>query len=236
MPAQTAVSGNSGIRTPTRPRIPVAAIVLAAGRSARMGPERNKLIEPIGGRPLIAWPIDALLEAGVDPVLVVTGFEPDRVQSALGERPCRFVHHEAWPEGMGSTLACGMRELRTLLPQPDAVLVCVGDLPGLRAAHVARVLEAARDAGDEAAGILPTTLVVPTSGARRGHPVLFGSSYFEALALLSGDEGARSILEQNNRLVRTVEVDTPAILEDIDTPAELEASRSHPHPKADEKR
>ncbi len=231
MPAQAAVN-----RATPRSAARVAAIILAAGRSARMGPERNKLVEPIGGRPLVAWPVDALLEAGVDPVLVVTGFEPDRIQAALGERPCRFVHHEEWPEGMGSSLACGMRGLLALSPQPEAVLVCVGDLPGIRAAHVARVLEAALEARDGAAGVPPATILVPTSAARRGHPVLFGSAHFAALARLAGEEGARSILIQNNPSVQTIEVDSPAILEDIDTPAELEAARSHPHPKAVEKR
>ena len=132
---------------PTQPRTPIAAIVLAAGRSSRMGPERNKLVEPIADRPLVAWPVDALLEAGVDPVVVVTGFEPDRIQAALGERPCRFVHHEQWPEGMGSSLARGMREILSISPLPEAVLVCVGDLPGLRAADVERIIDSARDAG-----------------------------------------------------------------------------------------
>lgn len=214
----------------------VAAIVLAAGRSARMGPERNKLVEPIADRPLVAWPVDAFLEAGVETVLVVTGYEADRVRSALGERSCRYLHHPEWSEGMGSTLARGMQELLALSPASDAVLVCVGDLPGLRAVHVAAIVEAARIGGRDSRTIPPEVVVVPTQGARRGHPVLFGSSYFAALERLAGDEGARKILERNESNIRSVELATEAILQDIDTPADLAEARSQLQIPADEKR
>ena len=242
MSAQTVVSGGGGPGTGTLPRVRVAGIVLAAGSSSRMGPERNKLVEPIAGRPLVAWPVDALLEAGVDPVLVVTGYEAERVRSALGGKDCRFVHNEAGSEGMGSSLARGMRELLALWPPLEAVLVCVGDLPGLRAKHVTTVIEAALearvapDANDERSTIPPTALVVPTHANRRGHPVLFGSRYFADLARVTGDEGARSILTQNKHSVKPIELDTPAILADIDTPADLAEARSQREIKPVEKR
>jgi molybdenum cofactor cytidylyltransferase len=200
-----------------------------------MGPERNKLVEPIAGRPLVAWPVDACLEAGIDPVLVVTGFEAERVRLALGERDCRYVQHAGWSEGMGSTLARGMQALRALSPRSDAVLVCVGDLPGLRAAHVKAILDAVWAAGGNRGSIPPEVLVVPTHGARRGHPVLFGASYFAALERLTGDEGARKILEQHKSKIRPVDLATEAILQDVDTPADLAEARSQPPLTADEK-
>ena len=210
MPAQAAV---------TR----IAGIVLAAGNSSRMGPARNKLVEQIAGRPLVAGPVDALLEAGIEPVLVVTGFEDDRVRSALGKRACRFVHHEAWAEGMGSTLAHGVRAILALASPPDALLVSVGDLPGLRAQHVERVVEAARGA---TGGIDPSRIVIPTHRSRRGHPVLFGSAHFAALSRLERDQGGRSILDANDASVCTLEIDDDAILRDIDTPEELGIARA----------
>ncbi len=196
----------------------IAGIVLAAGNSSRMGPARNKLVEQIAGRPLVAGPVDALLAAGIEPVLVVTGFEGDRVRSSLGERACQFVRHEAWAEGMGSSLAHGAQAILALAPTPEAVLVCVGDLPGLRAQHVERVVEAAH-AGS--GGIDPLRIVIPTHRSHRGHPVLFGALHFSALARLTGDQGGRSILDANEAHVCTVELDDDAILRDIDTPAEL---------------
>lgn len=200
----------------------IAGLVLAAGSSSRMGPERNKLVEEIAGRALVAGPVDALLAAGIEPVVVITGFEADRVRSTLGARCCRFVHHDAWSEGMGSSLARGAREILELAPPPAAVLVCVGDLPGLRAQHVERVVEAARGA---TGAIDPARIVIPTHRGQRGHPVLFGALHFSALARLTGDRGARSILEANEANVCTVELDDDAILRDIDTPAELGLAR-----------
>jgi len=217
----------------------IAAIVLAAGDSSRMGPERNKLLESIDGRPLVAWPVDALLEAGIDPVVVATGFEAERVREALGGRPCRFVHHAGWAEGMGSTLARVVGALleaapaaiaesagptlpapRTppTLPGLDAVLVCVGDLPALRSAHVRAVVAAAREPDG---GIAADRIVVPVHAGRSGHPVLFGAAHLPALARLRGDEGGRSILAANRGSVRRLELEDDAILRDVDTPAEM---------------
>ena len=196
----------------------IAGLVLAAGNSSRMGASRNKLVEEIAGRPLVAGPVDALLEAGIEPVVVVTGFEADRVRSALGKRACRFVHHEDWAEGMGTSLAHGVRAILELAPSPETVLVSVGDLPELRTHHVERVVEAARGANG---AIDAARIVIPTHRGHRGHPVLFGSAHFAALTRLTGDQGGRAIFDANDASVCTVELDDDAILRDVDTPAEL---------------
>lgn len=188
-----------------------------------MGPAHNKMIEEIAGRPLVAWPVDAMIEAGIDPVVVVTGFEAERVRTALADRACRFVHHAAWSEGMGSSLAHGAQAILASTPTPAAVLVSVGDLPGLRAHHVVRIDEGARAPNGT---IDPARIVIPTHRGRRGHPVLFGSQHFAALARLTGDRGGRAIFEANAEDVRTVEVDDDAVLRDVDTPAELGAARA----------
>lgn len=214
-------ASGSGLR---RESACIAGIVLAAGCSSRMGPERNKLVEPIAGRPVVAWPVDAILEAGIDRLLVVVGFEADRVRAALRGRACRFVEHAGWREGMGSSLARAMGVLLAESPPPDAVLVCVGDLPGLRAADVARVLEAARSAERADGTIDPDRIVVPVSEGRRGHPVCFGARHFPALARSSGDEGARALLAKEADRVVRVELGNDAIFGDVDTPAELEAA------------
>ncbi|MFO0688342.1 MAG: nucleotidyltransferase family protein [Myxococcota bacterium] len=205
----------------------VVAIVLAAGRSARMGSERNKLVEEVGGRPLIAWPVDALRGAGIERIVVVTGFEAERVEAALAGRGCTFVHHAGWAEGMGSSLACGARRILAGPERPEAILVCVGDLPGLRADSVVAVLAAVHDGN----GRFPADrIALPTLAGRRGHPVLFGGDHFDALTPLGGDEGARSILRAHAAHVVEVEVDDPGCLRDVDTPAELAEARAQPRP------
>lgn len=201
----------------------LAGIVLAAGGSARMGPRINKLLEPVGGRALVAGPVDALLAAGVDPLVVVTGFESEALRRVLAGRACRFVHHAGWAAGMGESIACGMRALLAERVRPEAVLVSVGDLPGLRADLVETIVAAARSA---VGGIEPARIVVPSFAGRRGHPVLFGAAHFEALLRLRGDQGARAILAANPHDVCVVEVADDAIARDVDTPEDLVAERA----------
>lgn len=214
---------------------PFAAIVLAAGRSARMGPGRNKLIETVGDRAVVAWVVDAFEGAQIAPILVVTGHEAPRVREALAGRACRFVAHAGWSEGMGSSLACGARALLALdRPPARGVFVSVGDLPGLRAVHVGRLLRAfAEDAPTSgAAGAIEGATAgaadrvwIPTCAGRRGHPVLFGAGWLPALARLGGDEGARTLLRDREERVVEVELGDAGLLHDVDTPAALEAAR-----------
>ncbi len=199
-----------------------AGIVLAAGSSSRMGRDCNKLLERVGERPLVAVVVDALIEAGVRPVVVVTGFEAERVREGLAGRACRFVHHAGWRAGMGESIARGMQALQEEACALEAVLVSVGDLPGLRAEHVEAVVAAARTAQG---GIEPGCIVAASFAGRRGHPVLFGAAHFEALAGLRGDQGARAILAANRRNVRMVEAADDAVLRDVDTPDDLAAVR-----------
>ena len=102
---------------------------------------------------------------------------------------------------------------------PEALLVCVGDLPGLRAEHVRPLV--ARFAAEAD----PACICLPTHAGRDGHPVLFGAGHFAALAALTGDRGGRGIVEGNPEGVCRIEMDTPAVLRDVDTPADLEAIR-----------
>lgn len=192
----------------------IVGLVLAAGRSSRMGVDRNKLLEPIAGKPLVAWPIEALREAGVDPILVVTGHEADALRSALAGLGCGFLANPGWEQGMGSSIACGAREAAER--RADGLLVCVGDLPALRAGDVAGLLAAFRG---------PEVIVVPVHAGRRGHPVLFGAMFFEELAALTGDAGGRPVLDSHPEAVFEVEVASDAILRDVDSPQELSTWR-----------
>lgn len=201
----------------------VAGIVLAAGRSSRMGEGRNKLLEDVAGRPIVARVVDALLEADVEPVLVVTGHQADRVRSVLADRRVHFVEHAGWSEGMGRSISEGMAALRRSGACCAAVLVCVGDLPGIRVELVREVVRAARAADGR---IDPARIVVPSHHGGRGHPVLFGARHFTALGDLTGDEGARSVVRGNAPDVRLLEIEDDACLRDVDTVEDLAALRT----------
>jgi len=201
----------------------VAGLVLAAGGSRRMGDGTNKLLEEVGGKPLVLWPVDALLGAGIDPVLVVLGHEASRVRALVADRGVVFVEHDEWARGMAGSIARGARELERLGTDCQGLAVVLGDLPALRASHVRLVVRAFASAP---AG----SICLPVHAGRRGHPVLFDRSYLGELATLTGEGGARPILDRHGDRVLEVEVSSDAVLADVDTPAALLRVRAGARP------
>jgi molybdenum cofactor cytidylyltransferase len=198
----------------------IVGLVLAAGASTRMGEERNKLLEELGGRALVVRVVDALVEAGLDRVVVMLGHEADGVRGRVGSRPrVEYIEHPGWRSGMGSTLAAGAAYVARVAPDA-AILVCVGDLPGLRADAVEAVVQAYQEAGRTDA------VCVPIHAGRVGHPVVFGPDWADRLARLAGDRGARALIDAAGVRVIQVEVPDPGIFQDVDLPSELEAWRS----------
>lgn len=195
---------------PQAPRL--AAIVLAAGSSTRMGRD-NKLALPWAGRAMVCHPIDAAITAGFDPVVVVTGHESERIEALIGDRPVAIVHNPRYASGMASSLRAGLRAL----PQGvDGVAILLGDMPQVSADHLRR-LAAAFDPAENRA------IVVPTRNGRWGNPLLWGRRFFEEIGALDGDRGARIIAENAPDLVIEVEIADDAVLLDFDTPEALKA-------------
>lgn len=189
----------------------IAGVVLAAGLSSRMG--RNKLLIAIDGRPLVARVADAALAAGLDPVVVVTGHDADRVRAALAGRAVTFVHNRDFAAGMATSLKAGIAALPA---GAQAAVMFLGDMPDIEARHVAGLLAARHSARD---------ILIPTHQGRRGHPVVFGRAHFAEILALGGDVGARAVIAAHADAVRTVEMDDAAILVDLDSAAALEAYR-----------
>lgn len=190
----------------------VAGLVLAAGASRRYGP-RNKLIESFEGKALVAHVVDATLEAGLWPVHVVTGYDAHAVREALLARPVEFVHHPGHERGMGSSLAAGASSLGDV----DAASVALGDMPRLRADHVQRIIEAL-EANHEEYG--DQTLCVPTFDGRQGHPVVFGRAHLPTLSQLSGERGARGLIDARAGEIVEVPMQDAGVLLDIDRSAD----------------
>ena len=184
----------------------VAAVVLAAGRSTRMGPE-NKLLRSVEGTPMICRAVDAFLASRVEPVVVVTGHEQGLVRAALAPRPVTFVHNAAHEEGMSSSLRVG---LETLPDGLDGVVVGLGDMPWVRLDHVDALIEAFGPSG-------PAPICVPFHDGQRGNPILWSFEYVDELMRLTGDVGARHLLARHSARVQRVEIDDPGVLRDVDT-------------------
>ncbi|NBC31951.1 MAG: NTP transferase domain-containing protein [Alphaproteobacteria bacterium] len=193
----------------------LAALVLAAGRSRRMG-EPNKLLADLGGKPLVAWAVDAALACRADPVIVVTGHQAAAIAAALEARPIRLAEAPDFAAGLSASLRAG---LEAVPPEAEGAIILLGDMPRITAGLIERLIAAF----DPAAG---RTIVAPTFRGRRGHPVLWGRRFFPEMKNLSGDRGARDLLQINSACLETVAVDDDAVLDDVDRHNDLARLRS----------
>ncbi|MEZ4307902.1 MAG: NTP transferase domain-containing protein [Polyangiaceae bacterium] len=194
------------------PEPAIAAVVLAAGGSRRMG-SQNKLLASVDGAPMIQRTVDALLATSVRPLVVVTGHDAAEVRAALAERDVVFAHNPRWEEGMSTSLRTGLLQLGDDI---DGALVVLGDMPRVGRAHIEALCGAFDPAGGRA-------ICVPTWERRRGNPVLFARRFFPEMSLVEGDKGARALLEKHAALTCHVPMPDRAVTLDIDTPEALEA-------------
>src|SRR5262245_22454754 len=174
-----------------------------------MGAE-NKLLADIGGRPMVRHVVEAALASGARPVLIVTGHQAPSVRAALGDVDVRFVENPDYASGLSSSLKAG---LKAVPESCEGALVLLGDMPGISADHIGRVLAAFVAE--------PGTIVVPTHAGRRGNPVLWPSSIFAQMLQLEGDAGAKRLLSAHADRVREVDLGSDAIFADVDTPEAL---------------
>lgn len=185
-------------------------VILAAGASRRMGSPKQ-LIE-IDGRPLLVRAIEAALAAPVWPVVVVLGANAVAIRPVIGHLPVLVVENPAWSEGMASSIREGVATLRQFSRTLDAAVLALCDQPGFSAATVESLLAAHR----------ATTrgIVAARYAGRLGAPALFAREHFAALTALTGEEGARDLLNADPARVAAVEL--PELARDLDTPADLE--------------
>jgi molybdenum cofactor cytidylyltransferase len=192
----------------------VAGLVLAAGRSTRMGGP-NKLLEEINGKPLVRHVAEHVLASRAKPVIVVTGHQKERVERALAGLPVTFVHNADFADGLSTSLKTGIAAVPAAA---DGAIVCLGDMPQVSAALIDSLIAAF----DPERGAL---VVIPTIEGKRGNPVLWSRRFFPDLAAVEGDVGARHLIGGYAEAVAEVPVDAAA-LTDVDTPEALIAVRA----------
>lgn len=188
-------------------RYPIAALMLAAGYSRRFGADKRRLV--LGdGRSLLAASLELPCSMLEEVWLVL---RPDETGAELGlPAGIRLVQHPATAQGMGHSLAAGAERLM-VESNAMAVAIFLADMPHIRRDSLETLF----------AHVSADNIVLPSYQGKRGHPVLFGRDFWPQLATLSGDAGARTVLQQNAEAVRIVELADPGLLQDIDTPADL---------------
>ncbi len=195
---------------PNAPRI--AAIILAAGQSRRMGTE-NKLLADIDGKPMVARVIDTVAASRAAPVVTVVGHESARVRAALAGSDVTFAENPDFAEGLSTSLVAG---LDALPGDVDGAIICLGDMPRVDAQIIDRLIAAFDPLEGRA-------ICVPTFNGKQGNPILMAKRFFNEMREITGDRGARHLIDGYQELTCEVEMEGDGVLVDVDTPQMLAA-------------
>lgn len=182
----------------------VTGLLLAAGKSSRFGSQ--KLLHPVQGKTLIEHSIASL--SACDQIIAVIRDPDEPLQRLLQSTGIDFVINPQAEQGMGSSIACGIRAIEN----SDAWCILPADMLFVTKSTTQRIVAELREG---------VPIAAPFFQGRRGHPVGFGSRFKHQLLALDGDSGARDILRAESNLVTRVDVDDPGVLIDIDTPEDL---------------
>ena len=199
------------------------ALVLAAGASRRAGGVNKLLARDAAGRCMVTRTVETALRSRAAAVVVVLGHQSAEIaeamrgdglhaDAAVRRGRLRLVRAPDHAAGLSASLRCGIAVARERCA--PAALICLGDMPLARTATLDRLITALDDD-------VHALACVPTLRGRRGNPVLWRSTLFEALLTLSGDQGGRPLLARHASAVREVAVGDPGVLEDFDTPERL---------------
>jgi molybdenum cofactor cytidylyltransferase len=193
----------------------IAALILAAGKSSRMG--ANKMLADFHGQPMVRASVERMKASAVDEVIVIIGHQRAEVEAALKGLQVRVVHNPDYADGLSTSLRVGVAAAQNF----DAVLVCLADMPAINPDTIDSLI----------AAFNPTehrSIVVPVANGEWGNPVLWGAEHFDRLTSLSGDKGARALIAELKSEATEVNTTDEGILRDADTPEALERLRSLP--------
>jgi molybdenum cofactor cytidylyltransferase len=191
---------------------PVAAIVLAAGGSARMG--RNKLLFPLSGETVLRRAVRRATVAGFDPVVVVLGHEAGRAQAELGGLACRTVVNPDWEHGINRSLRTG---LAALPAESTAAVVMLADMPLVTTEMLRTLVERWRD------GTAP--LVISDYEGVNAPPMLYGRPLFPELLAMEGEGCGKQVVRRHREEAAAVAWPAAA-LADLDLPEDYERVRA----------
>ncbi|HWB55062.1 MAG TPA: nucleotidyltransferase family protein [Tepidisphaeraceae bacterium] len=180
----------------------IAAVVLAAGRSARMG--RCKALLNIGGKPMIRHILDSLAQADIDQRMVITGHDADLVRSAIGD--AKVAHNPGYANGMISSVKVGVAAMRD---NCDAMFIVLGDHPLIQVDTFRQLIERWTAHSDE--------IIQPRYDGKPGHPVIIPVAYADSILALPPNATLKTWIQTKADRIQFVDVDDPGIRMDVDT-------------------
>jgi molybdenum cofactor cytidylyltransferase len=186
----------------------ISAIVLAAGKSERMG--SPKALLPISGRTFLENVLDAISRTSIEQIIVVVGHHQKEIEASL--RLPSVVFNPDYEKGMITSFQAGIRALSW---DASGAFLFLVDHPLVEAATIEAMIM----------NLSPNRIILPTFQGRRGHPVLFSSDVLEEILALPTTEGANIVVRKDPGRVVEVPVNAPGILVDIDTPEQFEQLR-----------
>lgn len=183
----------------------IAVIILAAGRSARLGTPKQLL--SYRGKTLLQHSIDTALESMASQILVVLGSKKDSIKKEIEQTQIFILENSSWESGMASSISCGITNLQIIAPESEAVILMVCDQPFVNAKLLNNLINKHKDSKQ---------FIVASSYANTlGTPALFHKSLFVELLALKGESGAKSLIKKYSQQVGFVSFDQGSI--DIDT-------------------
>ena len=189
----------------------VAAILLAAGESCRMGP-RNKMTLPVAGVPLLRRIASTLVNSEVGEIVAVLGYEEQTARALLAEFPLRLVTNERYREGQMTSVHCGLEALR----EPcKGIMVCLSDQPLLRVEDIDCLVHAFEQQP-------PGSVLIPAWQGRRGNPVILAHEHRDAILAGGPGLGCRQYIDAHPQLVAWQEMDNDHVVFDLDTPEDYQ--------------
>jgi len=187
----------------------VAAIIIAAGASSRLGEPKQLLV--LRGETLLQRAIRVAKEAGTEPVLVVLGAHRERIEAEVDLSGVKVVVNNDWEEGMASSIRAGVRALQGIEARISGVMLMVCDQPAVSSEHLGQMMGAFRRN--------PAGVIASVYAGKRGIPAIFPADAFADLLVLQGDRGARGLLSEEGRFVIEVPLEGGEV--DIDLPEDL---------------
>jgi molybdenum cofactor cytidylyltransferase len=186
----------------------ICAIILAAGKSLRMGTQ--KLLLPLAEQTVIGHVADQVIKSPIRQVLVVTAEQSEQIAAALKGKRLSIVINPDFEGDMLSSIRCGLRAL----PGCEAVMILLGDQPAVRSELVGELIRIYETSN--------ASIIVPTYRGKRGHPILFSSKYCDEVQKKFDGVGLRGLLSAHPEQVHEMKVEDEGVLADMDVPADYQ--------------